>query len=70
MEKEKFEDRTDNLYISTKRNISSVAKSFQIKFCIMRKLNSQKKVNRHTVKPVYNGHPWDLKNVAVMQRIV
>jgi hypothetical protein len=23
-----------------------------------------------TVKPVYNGHPWDLKNMAVMQRIV
>jgi len=23
-----------------------------------------------TVKPVYNGHPWDLKNVAVMQRVV
>jgi hypothetical protein len=22
------------------------------------------------VKPVYNGHPWDLKNVAVMQRVV
>jgi hypothetical protein len=22
-----------------------------------------------TVKPVYNGHPWDLKNVAVMQRV-
>ncbi len=25
---------------------------------------------RDTVKPVYNGHPWDLKNLAVMQRIV
>jgi hypothetical protein len=25
---------------------------------------------KYTVKPVYNGHPWDLKNVAVMQRIV
>ncbi len=23
-----------------------------------------------TVKPVYNGHLWDLKNVAVMQRVV
>jgi hypothetical protein len=23
-----------------------------------------------TVKPVYNGHPWDLKNVVVMQRAV
>jgi hypothetical protein len=23
-----------------------------------------------TVKPVYNGHPWDLKNVVVMQRVV
>jgi hypothetical protein len=22
-----------------------------------------------TVKPVYNGHPWDLKNVAVKQRV-
>jgi hypothetical protein len=23
-----------------------------------------------TVKPEYNDHPWDLKNVAVMQRVV
>jgi hypothetical protein len=23
-----------------------------------------------TVKPVYNGHPWDLKNVAVKQRVI
>ena len=23
-----------------------------------------------TVKPVYNDHPWDLKNMAVMQRVV
>jgi hypothetical protein len=23
-----------------------------------------------TVKPVYNSHPWDLKNVVVMQRIL
>ncbi len=23
-----------------------------------------------TVKPVYNGHPWDLKNVVVMLRIL
>ena len=23
-----------------------------------------------TVKPVHNGHPWDLKNVVVMQRVV
>jgi hypothetical protein len=22
-----------------------------------------------TVKPVYNGHPWDLKNVDVTQRV-
>ncbi len=22
-----------------------------------------------TVKPVYNGHPWDLKNVVVTQRV-
>ncbi len=21
---------------------------------------------RYTVKPVYNGHPWDLKNMVVM----
>jgi hypothetical protein len=27
-------------------------------------------VGNNTVKPVYNGHPWNLKNVAVMQRIV
>ncbi len=26
--------------------------------------------NNSTVKPVYNGHPWDLKNVVVMQRVV
>jgi hypothetical protein len=25
---------------------------------------------KYTVKPVYNSHPWDLKNVAVMQRVV
>jgi hypothetical protein len=24
----------------------------------------------YAVKHVYNGHPWDLKNVAVMQRAV
>ena len=24
----------------------------------------------NTVKPVYNGLPWDLKNVVVMQRVV
>jgi hypothetical protein len=24
----------------------------------------------NTVKPVYNGHPWDLKNMAVRQRVV
>jgi hypothetical protein len=23
-----------------------------------------------TVKPVHNGHPWDLKNMVVMQRVV
>jgi hypothetical protein len=23
-----------------------------------------------TVKPVYNGHPWDLRNVAVMERVI
>jgi hypothetical protein len=23
-----------------------------------------------TVKPVYNGHPWDLKNMAVKQRVI
>jgi hypothetical protein len=26
-------------------------------------------VIRYTVKPVYNGHPWDLKNVVVTQRV-
>jgi hypothetical protein len=24
----------------------------------------------YTVKPVYNGHPWDLKKVAVKQRVM
>jgi hypothetical protein len=24
----------------------------------------------NTVKPVHNGHPWDLKNMVVMQRVV
>ncbi len=28
------------------------------------------KMFRYTVKPVYNGHPWDLKNVAVKQRVM
>jgi hypothetical protein len=23
----------------------------------------------YTVKPVYNGHPWDLKNVVITQRV-
>ena len=27
-------------------------------------------INMSTVKPVHNGHPWDLKNVVVMQRVV
>ena len=26
-----------------------------------------KNVYAYTVKPVYNGHPWDLKKVAVRQ---
>ncbi len=26
--------------------------------------------NVYTVKPVYNGRPWDLINVAVMQRVI
>ncbi len=25
---------------------------------------------KYTVEPVHNGHPWDLKNVVVMQRVV
>jgi hypothetical protein len=25
-------------------------------------------INGNTVKPVYNGHPWDLKKVAVWKR--
>jgi hypothetical protein len=24
----------------------------------------------NTVKPVFNGHPWDLKNLVVTQRVV
>ncbi len=27
-------------------------------------------VFENIVKPVYNGHPWDLKNVAVKQRVL
>ncbi len=26
--------------------------------------------NVSTVNPVFNGHPWDLKNVAVKQRVI
>jgi hypothetical protein len=26
--------------------------------------------DQNTVEPVYNGHPWDLINVAVMQRVI
>ncbi len=26
-------------------------------------------VHMYTVKPVYNGHPWDPKKVAVVQRV-
>jgi hypothetical protein len=25
---------------------------------------------QHTVKPMHNGHPWDLKNMVIMQRVV
>jgi hypothetical protein len=32
--------------------------------------NLKSKIHLYTVKPVYNGHPWDLKNVAVMQRVI
>jgi hypothetical protein len=24
---------------------------------------------KNTVKPVYNGHPWDPKKVAIVQRV-
>jgi hypothetical protein len=31
---------------------------------------SKRVILASTVKPVYNGHPWDLKNVAVKQRVM
>jgi hypothetical protein len=40
-----------------------------MKFTEKKKFNI-KKINNFgsTVKPMYNGHPWDLKNMAVLQR--
>ncbi len=32
------------------------------------KRDTRKNKKQSTVKPVYNGHPWDLKKVAVLQR--
>jgi hypothetical protein len=35
-----------------------------------KKINLCKIFFEGTVKPVYNGHPWDLKKVAVKQRVM
>ena len=40
------------------------------KFCRIEPATPNHTFDAYTVKPVYKGHPWDLKNVAVMQRVV
>ncbi len=35
---------------------------------IIKKNKRNKRNKRHTVKPVYNGHPWDPKIEAVVDR--
>ncbi len=38
--------------------------------CIVSVSCKRNLIDTYTVKPVYYSYPWDLKNVAVMQRVV